>query len=762
MLALLKKNFAFGYWMGSIIFILIGLMFSTFDLLFSFPEEMWIFFLIFIFILTCCVGLGTFNSDYNKDNIQFLNYLPIKRSEIWLANFADGFISLFLVILALSWYRTMTYTASAGNFYNRELLFLFNNRWDLMVGGGAVCFWCFSLSMFFRIFIKSETHSTVLVVLCLFIIVIAFIGALGFLNLTPSLVEFVPLFFLSGLLFTVSGFTVFAKTPSYLEPWKQLLGFCLPGFFIIMTLFTTYFYFCCEKWQELIPGEKLFISGIDNKTVNKNNRQFLVTKLRSSRSGTHIVSIDLDNGQYYDIRRHRYYNYNYDVLNCQNKLNFMTEFPFHSLFPGQNSYIQVDPDGQNYKILFELHRDTSRKINAAESQYRISYSSFKWSKDEEYLVYGKRLQKPGANYFEADNFLIISDSKGKILKEVSVQDMNSFQISDENRLLYIKKKEIDRKNQPQKKPSIFDAKSEYILQNVDSDDIINFSLPGPLITFSPDFTKAICLRLENKSNQLFSVVLVEIPKGEERVLIPSSDLVSQVTANPIVKSAGKRIFTNVPVISSQGSCETQYPLCFNESFDKMVWTKKVLSGESYNNSLILIDLNTSKQQVLVDVDELATIPVTVSGGYNYPIKIYGFVPSGDALVFRNNNTLYSKNILNGDKTIMAILPEVENSYKLKTYISPDGKKILTQFEARSKDKQVQYTYKVYENGESRLIHSFSVYNKSAYPFLLNDDQLIVPQAYRILLINADGSEKKIISDFYPDCPERNLKTGSGI
>src|SRR4051794_4996749 len=105
---LIKNNAQTG--LGWSIFVVAAIFTLTLsDAVHPMPAPAWWVLLYGVVAMSVGGGVGTFSHDFKHDSIRFLEYLPVRRWQIWTANWLDGifwtwsFVLAAFLIKALRW-----------------------------------------------------------------------------------------------------------------------------------------------------------------------------------------------------------------------------------------------------------------------------------------------------------------------------------------------------------------------------------------------------------------------------------------------------------------------------------------------------------------------------------------------------------------------------------------------------------------------------------------------------------------------------------
>src|SRR4051812_47631520 len=100
--ALFRKNNSQPGFFATIWLLLLALVVPAIDFFHRVPATAWLGSIAWLCFLGMSAGAGSFAVDTKHQSTRFLEYLPIRRWQIWLGNFGDGFVWLLGTILVAS------------------------------------------------------------------------------------------------------------------------------------------------------------------------------------------------------------------------------------------------------------------------------------------------------------------------------------------------------------------------------------------------------------------------------------------------------------------------------------------------------------------------------------------------------------------------------------------------------------------------------------------------------------------------------------
>jgi hypothetical protein len=713
MWALLKKNFSHGYWSGGILTILITLSISISDVFVSFTLDIWpVFLLVVLFLSFVAAGGSEFTDDSSKEAERFLEYLPLKRSSIWLANYLEVFIALLLMVICAFWYQAISFEHSVvGSFGPFQGI---SNRWDLLIGGGALSFWVFSFHIFFKGYFKNDLLLGILIIPLLLIVGELFNLFLAAVDISPTFLEAAPVFALSAFLFSLSSFLIYSYILSSFARWKVFSFICAPVFLVLIFLFFVHLFICCESWKELEPGEKFSRLYVSRKILKKNgNTYFVVNPAISKRSGRRMIIIDADTGKI--IQNLKGF---LQTSSPEGKILYRTSHFNNSLLSGDWRIVMMDPDGENRRTLLQ-RPDISFSIK------HIVSSSFSWTGDGNFFVYI-------ASTRNRSNLVVVNL---KILKTIASVPISRSSLMNKNGMV-LAQPPIPA-SELVKYPEIQPLSRNYFLYNVNTGEKFSFTLPGSLLFFSPDFEKVICLKYANsdKDNKTFSIVMHDVRSGNDQAIIPSSELASKYTSQPLETMGSWRLRIPTKDISNYKLDAAGKSIYLSPNFDKLLWVKKELNGQFCVFSLVLFDLKTM-ERTIIKTDAIPRQAVANSNGH----PVCGFTSDGRAVVCNDDNDIFLIDLSTGKKKILS-----KNLGAVKEiFLSPGFDKVMTTKRDCTRDAGGKWRTEVvfYENGKVIGRSFFST--SYLYSSWFDNDYALVNFDDKIFKVKAKGGEIKQI------------------
>jgi|GEM_PF-1562822 len=734
--ALIKKNWAESRAKKMPHFILIVFVLSLADLSFGLPAVVWAIIGIFLIIMGPVNALGGFIGDVNKDYYKFLEYLPLRRSAIWFSNFLDGLMSLFLMILPLVWQRVVFYKPVDIE----PFVYCIPTRWAIFVGGLAGIFWMFSVAVFFSAYFDLRPLGASTAVIFPLVLLLLFMTCLAKALILPSATEIAPIFFLSGLFFSAGSFFLFAVVPKHMRRERQFCLIALPLFLLITALGTGHLYLNLRKWKELEPWEKVRIFSVHPLKI-KGEPERLLLNIHSERSRDHFITLNVESGISHHLGR-GLVRMGESALPWQNKrLYFQTSFDAQGLFQEiYSALVSVKSDGSDLRRLFTAgdYRRSGEQESVSRSLYTIQVSG-----DDSFFVLSEYVYRKKDN--SSITNLVVSDEYGRVMRKIEARNYADFYLSPTNNLLCLMPLKETRD-----KEKVVDE-SPYRIIDLKTSATKRFDLPGSVIWFSPNLDRVACLETRIAQGRRYqSITLVSLPPLNRRIILSEQDMPVQ----EIQTQVREKITPECKVLKTDFTAEKSFSesvLYFNKAFDRAVWLKKRVDGDDFRFSLILINLDNGERKEIVGEADLPRQPlVTADSRTERPVVIHGFDSSGRGVIYNAQDKIFlveagmERPMLLADDSTRenpkTILEKTEVRYEI--VFSPSRHRVMryrtwSEYWGPLKGtRSITSRLEVFEDGNPRTIYTSE---GTISAFWLDEERIIVKEAYGLFLLNADGS-----------------------
>ncbi len=698
------------------------------------------------FLGLLCAGTA-FEGDFINQANRFLEYLPVRRSSVWLAGYLSGLAILGLAAISLLWLEVLLFPLDVdaelvGDGPRPDLLLahLVPNRLALAVSCGSILFWAFSVAAFPVAYLEKKDERPGTAPLWMILggiwLVLAIVATLSLLGTLPSGAAISPVLLTSALLYSLGSYALFALVPRHIAPTKHgLLGV---GLFLAIT--GVLLGQLCVKhlsWRVLDPSRPLEVERVFKPPL-EGKPDLVLAEVRSFRSGEHYVSLDVERGAYHDLgRRLRFVEV---PDNDTGLLHFLcSPYPAIELFQGE--YLTtMSPDGTGKRSL-EIPRDQS-----------FHSSSLRWLSDREIFVYR-------AYFDEAERtYLCVADAAFTLIKRFELSGGSGLLVNSAGQALVLAPREpADDENA--RGASVI-PKKPYMIIDLDSDSIDRFGLPGEVVCFAEDLSRVICslARIEN-GRQYKSYVVVDLPSLEERLILAEEEFPPREITSPVNLRVSPRIVTNRD--------EPRSLLRVNDAFDAALWVKQRVEGDHFCYSIVLIDLDTAEQTVVVPESAAPRLPVVSTGRTpETPISVHRFTADQAAFTYAIGLQTYlcdidsRESILLADNSIAvdtseedpqkqnATEPMPATEYSPSDY-SPSGRRVLrtaNRWQTVSRDPwKIRFKFsavEAFENGKPVRLYTGQRPVEGA--LWLDDERIVFFEDEAIYRLEASGGPPRQI------------------
>lgn len=607
--------------------------------------------LIGFFLGLFCVIAG-FGGDYVKEAHRFLEFLPIRRSAIWLVGYLTGGCLLCLSSVLLFGTGVLLFQPSPVP----EFAFFVPGRFALVASGATILFWMFSIAVFPVASLdkgkQGATNVGVMMLIAVFL-PIAVCGFLRQLRILPPATDLIPVLLISALLYSIASFSLFALMPRHLKRTTRIAG-AIAAFLVCTAALFGHLYLKYLTWRTIGVSEPLEIVHVYQPRLD-DQPNLILADVKSYRSGRHEVSIDVAQGTHHDLGR--WLTFIEVHNNDSGLLHFVSSRD--DGFRGGHAAVTMAPDAtRRHSFRFETGRSYFDCVHV------------RW------LQNPRRLMYPSHSRETQQSYLCVADCTGKILERFQVaQYSNRFVLSPTNQVLALAPRETTTGRSAGATPAA--DEKPYMIIDLDSGSVIRFDVPGEAHLFAKDLERVICKRERIQEGRRYrSYVLVDLPSFDERVVLPEEEFPpSEVTSQ--VQT------TITPNITTDNEVPTPF-LRVNDSFDTAFWVKQRVEGDYFRYSIVLIDLDTGQRQVVVPESETLKLPVVLSGGEarTSPVTVHRATADGDGLLFGVGKQVYlyslpkQESALVADNEILLEASYEDSEVRYSTVHSPSGYRTL--------------------------------------------------------------------------------------
>lgn len=679
------------------------------------------------------LGLGCamcgFVGDYVREAHRFLEYLPIRRSAIWLVGYLTGASLLGLSAVLLFGTGVLLYQPPSP-----ELAYFVPDRVALTGFTASFLFWMFSIAVFPAAFLRLDKEGATAAnaggaIGATFLLPVTVVILLRQLRIMPSATELAPVLLCSALLFTAGSYVLFTLMPRHMTRAKRAA--CGLGLFSVCTaLVLGHLYVKHLTWREIDPWGQRQIWHV-HKPHLANKPNVILADIRSYRSGEHCVSVDVGQGTYHDLGRELSF---VDVPgNASNFLHFV-----HS--PG-DEYLR---DGTAVVMAPDATSERTFELECCMSW--SSLDSVKWLRD------GKRLVYVADSREVQESHLYVADGDGTVREKFEINYYSSeFVLSPSDQILALApwKTNADRQNDE----VVVGEEKPYMIIDVDTAAVFRFDLPGAPLFFAKDLRRVICSRFRIQSGRLYeSYVLVELPSLEVRTLLPEEEF-------PAIEVTSQLETTVNPTVSTDADAPTTF-LRADDKFDTAFWVKQRVDGDYFRYSLVSIDLDTGQRTIAVPESATPSVSVVKTNEQTEtaPVTLHGSTVDGTGFLFQigQHYHLYDlakhESILLADAGIFLDVGSQKAYAPCEPVFSPSGRHVLRfgliwrktgRILSLSEPMEpIAVAIEVFRNGKPKFLFRGSTISQRA--FWLDEERIIFHDSQIIYVLNAaDGSFSQV-------------------
>jgi len=691
---------------------------------------------------------GSFQGDFANQVNLFLEYLPVRRSAVWFTNYLSGFVALCLAAVLLLWLELILFPHFLEMDLSRRggvpdpdidmsyLTYLCPNRLAAVIACGSYLFWTFSVTVFPTGYLGRKDAKTAnpigafMMFAAVFGLPITVIVTLRILFILPSATALSPVLWTSGVLFSAGSYALFALTPKHLtrakRDWLGLGLFLAISAALVGHLYTRYL-----TWRVLDPSLPVTIAKV-YKPHLEGAPNLLLASLDSYRSGQHYVSLDLENAKYHDLGR---------------GLSFL-DVPMNRTGLLYFEY-STDPGGYRGSEYLRSMAPDATRMHSFRVPTNEGYGCHiaRCFPEKGQLVYRAYFQERGEE--RARNYVCAANSNGELLKRFECDSSGPLIVNDAGQVLAMAPI-ADHGDATPRGPAANEP-DRYMLIDLDGGDIRRFGLPGAVRCFSKDLRRVICQRTRIHNGRRFkSLVVVELPTMEERLVLPEDDLpAEEITAQVELGSTGH--------VGMRGGETRGTEDLVNDAFDAMLWIKHRVEGDSFRYAIVLVNLDTGKQQVVVPESAIPAIPVVVAEGSGGAPVVKGFCADGTGFTYTIGARIYLCDLKGGQPTLLAdnsvrvdnVKQDGQTSSPIKsgtTAYSPSDRRVLRymndwQKQSDGVPKELA-VLDVFQNGKPVRVFTGQRFITGA--IWLDEERIVCWEDGTIYLVNADGGSPRQI------------------
>ena len=675
------------------------------------------------FFLGFVCAVAAFSGDYVKEAQRFLEYLPVRRSAIWLVGYLTGVSLLCLSALLLFGTGLLLYQPPVP-----ELEYFISGRIALAAAGGTALLWMFSIAVFSVAYLdtgkEGATSANVSGMLLGTMLLPVAVGVLLVeVHTLPSVTELIPIFLVSAASYSAGSFFLFALTPRHMKRASRAV--CGGSLFLLLTaVLLGHLYLKHFTWRTLDPSEPLLIQRVWQPEL-ESEPDLILANVMSYHSGDHCVSVDVAQSAYHDLGRWLTF---LDVPgNDSGRLHFV--YSRHGGYRGNFSALTMAPDGT------DKH---SFRVDAAKD-YQVR-GPVRWLQNPSRLLYPA--------YCEAtqQSYLCVADSAGKLLKRFEVGS-ESLILSPTNQVLTLAPQEAPA---GQSAPGTTTGETKpYMIIDVDADTVFRFGCPGQPLVLAKDLRRMICKRERIQGGFRYqSYVLVELPALVERIVLPEEAF----PPAEITSQVGTAVR---PTHISTSYQPTEF-FCVADTFETAFWIKQRVEGDYFRYSIVSIDLNTGRQQVVIPESETPRLSVIATGvqSRTAPVTLQRSTADGSGFLFEIGQQIHRYDLATQEHAVVAdtgvVLDDSERpDANYQTAFSPTGYRVVRYINIYEKSpddprrSQLKYgAIDVFQNSTPK--RRFREKQHISGAFWLDEERIIFHTTQAIYSLNATaGSAQRI-------------------
>lgn len=589
---------------------------------------------------------------------RFLDYLPLRRSAIWLVNYSYGLLLLGLGAAVLLWSTVLVLpspidaVAPEYNLSHGLLLpaYLVPDRCAMIVFCGSALFWLFSVVAFPAAFRDgpdtpaSGAGWAVIAMLASMGAPVAVIAMLGWLRVVPSALALSPILLVSGALYSLGSFALSVWTPKHLSAGgRGIIAVAL--FLAISGALAGHLYAQHLAWRVFDPSLPMRIGPL--RQPHRRNPDLLLADVYSYRSGSHYVAFHVADSTYHDLGR--------GLAHINDSENNSGLLYFGYAASGR----EFDSPPSCWEQFLCVRPDATRLESFKFPGGRICSGNVRWLPDVRLVAYVDRPEEDRRYY------LCVIDTSGSLLRRFEIGDLR-FLASSAGKAIAVAPPEDtgDLRHAPLREGAA------YLLIDLEGGTVRPIRFPGTVECVAPDLRRVICSRTRIRDGRLYtSFVLVDLPNMAERVILSDADLPATVVTSQVDLSVNPGLPSGLTI----GNDRTPL-LLMNHAFDTALWARRRVEGDQFRHSIILVDLGTGKRQLIVP--ESATLPVPVvmaQDDRGWPTTLETFTADQRGFLYTIGARLYHCDIASRQTVLMADDEIHLDTAKGGGQLEPDGK-----------------------------------------------------------------------------------------
>lgn len=715
MLALLRKNL----WMwrpsrsANCWVFAIALAFSLADMLWGLSTGFWVFAAMVCMLVAQAGGYSVFDVDFKKDNDRFLEYLPVRWSQVWLANWLDQALACLLLVPLLCWYRILTWKPPVVSGFGE--FSLWETRWHFPAGLTAGIFFVYSYALIWRTFFKSDKAAIVPMYIGSFAYIVVPMTIPALMGVRPGIMDWCTLMAFGACLFSLASLAAFVLPPRHWTRFRRFAVFGVPLLIAALVLEIGCVWYSCVRWSRLDWSEPDLRLTME---TGGGSHPWLLAHLASERSGTHDFAVDAQAGGIGNLGRNLRFFSPVASSSFDDQLIATSQENGPRFWPLRTPVLLIAPDGGSVKTLLADRFLTDRR-------------------GRRYIVVGAHTTMQGGllvlEGLDRDGrdgrVLFLLDRDGRELMHFQASNrVSQFLVAAGGRILTIARS-------AEEEGGLENPRITYLLYDARSASESRFELPGIALCFSEDLQRVACLCTRTADGvQHDRIEIVEIPSLRARTVLQEGALPPRAQVD-----SGYEYRDALPRQTRIGSAGAASDPMFvvDRGFHQAAIIVDRYEQGGVHLSLRHIDLDSGASRVLIDESKFAR------RGLQSPharLELYGFSPEGHYVVYEDGSKVTRVKVSDGSALVTS-LPDDRSG---NVSVSPDGSRIIClRYGAARNSLRGNAVWQIFELGKSAPVYTSTDDDSLQW---LDGNHVVVIRKSCAILADADG---KSIRQLFP-------------
>jgi hypothetical protein len=663
----------------------------------------WIPMIVMIGLLGGAAGSSALDTDFKEHNDRFLEYLPVRWSHVWLAASLNELAACGVVILCLTGYRVLSWAPQQGEDGGVVESLLFASRWDLLLMLGAVIFYSFASSMFWRTFFRGEKSAIVPQLLGQMLFVWVPVAALALTQLLPSSRGLAWVLLQLGAGFLAAAFFAFVLPPRHWGKWRQFLVYGSPLLIALFVYEMSLLYVWSGRWAKLDWSEpRLRHHSARWKEGSADSEAGGAVKILSMRSGDHTYWCDPVSGRTWHLGRRMILASGTATGPKGTLLAAFMKFRPNDLWPTRERLVIFSPDRSVWREVGEMHS----LVQEGHKANRMA-----WAAD------GKHLLVTTMNHQGLLPSLIVMDQNGQVLKKMFLSSIDSDIVTSHSGRMVTRAASSESPGEGDEEPL------RLRVGEIAGTDEREVELPGNVLCFSRDLHMAYCWREQVRDGMReYSLVQVSLDDGAEQVLIADAGSMS-ASSRPMQTTFGS---------SFAGERERYEPwrtapmAWVSADGGQIVWLARRMDQQMRRMSLMHLDVAAGTRRVLVGEQDLPSTSIMEDGSESRKLRVWGFTRDGREFIHQMENTVCYTGVDSG-QVRKAEVDELDS-----IQLSPNGKRILR----HSRDgERADSVWQVLDGERALTVQGLDGADSVEW---IDDENLLVTRRSSTSIVSLDG------------------------